>query len=250
MVIEPLGRLLRASNIAPLDDEARRICAALIHIEAHGNLDRFLVSRNARRALFETASRRQLVQWRRSHSRFELTKAGKRLAARSLVGQRVSGSNAQEFPQPRKVVKFRKLTGMLVGAVVCIVFAGLLVARPFDAGLLDSAFIEDIPPSAHTPLASTSRSTEAQPEGASCLRCPVPPKRGRPATALMTAPQATRSGRENQTDVIGLIGGLRVPLRPNASSMQSACLPTACCRMVSATCSSGQLVCLLSSAPF
>jgi hypothetical protein len=244
MVIEPLGRLFRASNIAPLDDEARRICAALIHIEAHGNLDRFLVSRNARRALFETASRRQLVQWRRSHSRFELTKAGKRLAARSSVGQRVSGSNAQEFPQPRKVVKFRKLTGMLVGAVVCIVFRDLLVAGPFDAGLLDSAFIEDIPQSVHTPLASTSRSTDAQREGASCLRCPVPPKRGRPATALMTAPQATRSG------VIGLIGGLRVPLRPNASSMQSACLPTDCCRMVSATCSSGQLVRLLSSAPF
>jgi hypothetical protein len=95
MIIEHFGRLFRrastkALNIAAPDEETQRITAALIHLEAHGNLDRFPVSRNTRRALFETASRRHLVEWRQGCSRFELTKAGQRLTARSAFGRHLS----------------------------------------------------------------------------------------------------------------------------------------------------------------
>jgi hypothetical protein len=189
MVIEALGKLFQrvssgAPNIAPLGEDMGRISGALIHIEAHGNLDHFPDSRNARWALLETASRRHLVEWRRSQSRFALTKAGQRLAARNSVTQ---GAWLQEFPQPRG-----KLTGRLVGAGVFVVFAGLGVAGLFYVGPLDSPFTEVIRTAAHMPHASMIHSTDIQPERTSCATCPILPKRHRPAARLNT-PMAVSS---------------------------------------------------------
>jgi hypothetical protein len=189
MVIEALGKLFQrvssgAPNIAPLGEDMGRISGALIHIEAHGNLDHFPESRNARWALLETASRRHLVEWRRSQSRFALTKAGQRLAARHSVTQ---GAWLQEFPQPRG-----KLTGRLVGAGVFVVFAGLGVAGLFYVGPLDSPFTEVIRTAAHMPSASMIHSTDIQPERTSCATCPILPKRHRPA-ARLNAPMAVSS---------------------------------------------------------
>jgi hypothetical protein len=95
MVIERFRRLFQRGstqppNIAALGEESSRITAALIHLAEHGNLDQYPVSRNTRQALVETAGRRRLVDWHRSHSRYELTKAGQRLAAASSVGRPVS----------------------------------------------------------------------------------------------------------------------------------------------------------------
>jgi hypothetical protein len=95
MVIERFRRLFRRgstepANIAALGEESSRITAALIHLAAHGNLDQYPVSRNTKQALVETAGRRRLVEWRRSHSRFELTRAGQRLAAASSIGRPIS----------------------------------------------------------------------------------------------------------------------------------------------------------------
>jgi hypothetical protein len=189
MVIEALGKLFQrvssgAPNIAPLGEDMGRISGALIHIEAHGNLDHFPESRNARWALLETASRRHLVEWRRSQSRFALTKAGQRLAARHSVTQ---GAWLQEFPQPRG-----KLTGRLVGAGVFVVFAGLGVAGLFYVGPLDSPFTEVIRTAAHMPSASMIHSIDIQPERTSCATCPILPKRHRPA-ARLNAPMAVSS---------------------------------------------------------
>jgi len=89
------GVFRRESNGLPHaampDEETRRISVALIHIQAHGNLDRFAASRSAKQAILATASSRQLVTWRRKRTRYELTKAGQRLAAHSVTIQGVPG---------------------------------------------------------------------------------------------------------------------------------------------------------------
>jgi hypothetical protein len=80
------------------DEEARRISVALIHIRAHGNLDRFAASRSGKQAILATVSRRRLVTWRRKHTRYELTKAGQRFAAHGTSVQAVPGETAQGRP--------------------------------------------------------------------------------------------------------------------------------------------------------
>jgi hypothetical protein len=79
-----IGLLFRAfrrgamPTTAALDNEALRICAAMEHIKARGNLDGFRADRSERVALVYTAARQGLVAWNKSRSRYELTSLGER----------------------------------------------------------------------------------------------------------------------------------------------------------------------------
>ena len=81
MSIGLLSRAFHRSSgptMAALDNEALRICAAMEHIKAQGNLDGFLAGRSERLALMSTAGRQGLVVWDKGRSRYELTNLGER----------------------------------------------------------------------------------------------------------------------------------------------------------------------------
>src|SRR5690242_9937721 len=65
-------------KVPSADLDARRIGAALEHIELHGNLDGFPADRAERLALVSTARRQGLVVWNSGRKRYELTSGGHR----------------------------------------------------------------------------------------------------------------------------------------------------------------------------
>ena len=143
MVFELLSAVFRREStgmphvVAP-DEETRRISVALLHIQAHGNLDRLAASWREKQALFATVSRRQLVTWRRKRRRYELTKAGQRFAAHGTTIQGVPGEIAQGLSPPRSIMKFGMVIGALVGVAALMVLTGLPVPEPIQAGASDS----------------------------------------------------------------------------------------------------------------
>src|ERR1700693_3549101 len=66
MSIGPVGGPSRQTSPPALDLEALRVGAAMEHIEAHGNLDRFPARRGERVALVSTAVKQGLLVWNRS----------------------------------------------------------------------------------------------------------------------------------------------------------------------------------------
>ena len=138
-----IGLLLRAfrrssvPTMAALDMEALRICAAMEHIKARGNLDGFLAGRSERLALMATAGRQGLVVWDKSRSRYELTSPGER----RLGGLRtlVSGSLRADRPVGKDAVRSRMklgLIGVVAGAAAC---AGLIAWLPSSSSKPPSA---------------------------------------------------------------------------------------------------------------
>jgi hypothetical protein len=118
-----------------LDMEAQRICAAMEHIKARGNLDGFLAGRSERLALMSTAGRQGLVAWDKSHSRYELTSLGER----RLGGLRtlVSGPLKADRPVGQDFVRVKsRLLGAVAGAAAC---AGLIVWLPSGSSKPPSA---------------------------------------------------------------------------------------------------------------
>ena len=131
MSIGPVwGPSLRTSPPA-LDLEALRIGAAMEHIEAHGNLDRFPARRGERLALVSTAVKQGLLVWNRSRGRYELTSHGHR-RVRAL---RRAGRKALRDPQGGAVRSGMNAVVAAAGAVV-VLGAAFLAFNP--AGSTDS----------------------------------------------------------------------------------------------------------------
>jgi hypothetical protein len=131
MSIGPLwGPSLR--TLAPASDlEALRVGAAMEHIEAHGNLDRFPARRGERLALVSTAVKQGLLVWNRSRARYELTSHGHR-RVRAL---RRADRNALRDPQGGAVRSGMNAVVAAAGAVV-VLGAAFLAFNP--AGSTDS----------------------------------------------------------------------------------------------------------------
>jgi hypothetical protein len=131
MRIGLLSRAFRRSAMpmtAALDNETLRVCAAIEHVKARGNLDGFRADRSERVALMYTAARQGLVVWDKSASRYKLTSLGeKRLGGlRTPVdgasrADRVAGGG---FVSPRMK---SGLLGAFAGAAAC---AGLIAWLP------------------------------------------------------------------------------------------------------------------------
>ncbi len=127
MSISVLSRAFRRGSVArktALDMEALRICAAMEHIKARGNLDGFLAGRSERLALTSTAARQGLVVWDKKHSRYELTSLGEsRLGNfRTHVSDPSRVVRVLEQGSVRPPMKSR-LRGAVAGAAAC---AGLI----------------------------------------------------------------------------------------------------------------------------
>lgn len=78
MSIGPVWGPSRRTSPPAVDLEALRVGAAMEHIEAHGNLDRFPARRGERVALVSTAVKQGLLVWNRSRGSYELTSHGHR----------------------------------------------------------------------------------------------------------------------------------------------------------------------------
>src|SRR6266542_1103623 len=130
-----IGLLLRAfrrssvPRMAALDMEALRICAAMEHIKARGNLDGFLAGRSERLALMATAGRQGLVVWDKSRSRYELTSLGER----RLGGLRTDRPVGQDAVRSRMKLG---LISVVAGAAAC---AGLIAWLPSGSSKPPSA---------------------------------------------------------------------------------------------------------------
>ena len=132
MSIGPLwGPSLRTSPPA-LDLEALRVGAAMEHIEAHGNLDRFPARRGERLALVSTAVRQGLLVWNRSRGSYELTSHGHR-RVRAL---RRAGRKALRDPQGGGAVHSGMNALVTAAGAVVVLGAAFLAFNP--AGSTDS----------------------------------------------------------------------------------------------------------------
>jgi hypothetical protein len=126
---EPPPRTLPA-----MDQEARKIGAAIEHIQAHGNLDGFPARRSERLALVATAARQGLVTWNRSRGRYDLTSRG-HWRVRAL---RRAGRNAL---RERQVGAIRSGMNAVVAAAASVVVVGaaFLAFNPFGAAKVGPA---------------------------------------------------------------------------------------------------------------
>src|ERR1700693_6128632 len=132
MSIGPVwGPSLRTSPPA-LDLEALRVGAAMEHIEAHGNLDRFPARRGERVALVSTAVKQGLLVWNRSRGRYELTSHGHR-RVRAL---RRADRKALRDPQGGRAVHSGKNAVVTAASAVIVLGAAFLAFNP--AGSTDS----------------------------------------------------------------------------------------------------------------
>jgi hypothetical protein len=132
MNIGPLwGPSLRTSPPA-LDLEALRVGAAMEHIEAHGNLDRFPARRGERVALVSTAVNQGLLVWNRGRGSYELTSRGHR-RVRAL---RRAGRKALRDPQGGSAVHAGMNAVVTAASAVIVLGAAFLAFNP--AGSTDS----------------------------------------------------------------------------------------------------------------
>ena len=126
MSIGPVwGPSLRTSPPA-VDLEALRVGAAVEHIEAHGNLDRFPARRGERVALVSTAVKQSLLVWNRSRGRYELTSPGHR-RVRTL---RRAGRKALRDPQGGGAVHSGMNAVVTAASVVVVLGAAFLAFSP------------------------------------------------------------------------------------------------------------------------
>jgi len=132
---------------AALDDEALRICAAMDHIKARGNLDGFRADRSERVALMYTAARQGLVLWDKSRCRYELTSLGEK----RLGGLRtpVNGPSGWDRAFRDDFVRSRTKSGLLgavAGAAACAGLIAWLPSGPPKPSALQAGGISDTGP--------------------------------------------------------------------------------------------------------
>jgi hypothetical protein len=126
MSIRPLwGPSLRASPPA-VDLEALRVGAAMEHIEAHGNLDRFPARRGERVALVSIAVKQGLLVWNRKSGRYELTSHGHR-RVRAL---RRADRKALRDPQGGRAVHSGMNAVVTAASAVIVLGAAFLAFNP------------------------------------------------------------------------------------------------------------------------
>jgi hypothetical protein len=166
MSIGPVwGPSLRASPPA-LDLEALRVGAAMEHIEAHGNLDRFPARRGERLALVSTAVKQGLLVWNRSRGRYELTSHGHR-RVRAL---RRAGRKALRDPQGGGAVHSGMNAVVTAASAVVVLGAAFLAFNP--TGSTDSVPARE--PGAY--FAGAAAPARAQAVQATRPRADVPPR--------------------------------------------------------------------------
>jgi hypothetical protein len=188
MSISVLSRAFRRGSVArktALDMEALRICAAMEHIKARGNLDGFLAGRSERLALTSTAARQGLVVWDKKHSRYELTSLGEsRLGNfRTHVSDPSRVVRVLEQGSVRPPMKSR-LRGAVAGAAAC-------------AGLIAWLLLGSSTP----PLALQAGGTSVTVPTAAKLPLPAPAEAApneQPALPKNEASSAGRAGPDDQ----------------------------------------------------
>ncbi len=203
MSIRLLSKAFRRSSVPTrpaLDMEALRICAAMEHIKARGNLDGFRAGRSERLALMSTAGRQGLVVWDKSHSRYELTSLGER----RLGGLRtlVSGPLRADRPVGQAPVRSRMksgLIGVVAGAAAC---AGLIVWLPSDSSKPPSVLQAGVTSVTGAPPAAPPLSAPA--EVASREQAALPEKEpSSPAGRAGTDVQSGQLARSSSVDTLG-----------------------------------------------
>ena len=196
MSIRLLSKAFRRSSVPTrpaLDMEALRICAAMEHIKARGNLDGFRAGRSERLALMSTAGRQGLVVWDKSHSRYELTSLGER----RLGGLRtlVSGPLRADRPVGQAPVRSRMKSGL----IAC---AGLIVWLPSDSSKPPSVLQAGVTSVTGAPPAAPPLSAPA--EVASREQVALPEKEpSSPAGRAGTDVQSGQLARSSSVDTLG-----------------------------------------------
>ena len=132
MSIGPVWGPSRRTSPPAVDLEALRVGAAMEHIEAHGNLDRFPARRGERVALVSTAVKQGLLVWNRSRGSYELTSHGHR-RVRAL---RRAGRKALRDPQGGSAVHSGMNAVVTAASAVIVLGAAFLAFNP--AGSTDS----------------------------------------------------------------------------------------------------------------
>src|SRR6266536_2571484 len=154
MNISVISRSFRRDSVAgktALDMEALRICAAMEHIKARGNLDGFMARRSERLALTSTAARQGLLVWDKKHSRYELTSLGESQLGnfRTHVSDPSRVVRVLEQGSVRPPMKSR-LRAAVAGAAAC---APLSASRFSSSSYCKAALLAGWPPNAF-PLAA------------------------------------------------------------------------------------------------
>jgi hypothetical protein len=126
MSIGPVWGPSRRTSPPAVDLEALRVGAAVEHIEAHGNLDRFPARRGERVALVSTAVKQGLLVWNRSRGSYELTSHGHR-RVRAL---RRAGRKALRDPQGGSAVHSGMNAVVTAASAVIVLGAAFLVFNP------------------------------------------------------------------------------------------------------------------------
>ena len=168
MSIRLLSKAFRRGFVptrAAVDMEALRICAAMEHIKARGNLDGFPAGRSERLALMSTAGRQGLVVWDKSRSRYELTSLGEKRQGdlRTHVSDRSRADRVVGQDSVRSRMKSR-LLGAVAGAAACV---GLIAWLPLGSSKPPLALQAigtsvTVPPAAASPLPAPAEVTSSE----------------------------------------------------------------------------------------